>query len=269
MQRHLLLTVLGVSLVSAAWGQSDTRLTLERSESTIEIVNAGRASDGARSILDLGGCVPEDPEALTSLFYAPASAVTATIRQEDGSEAVVRAPLVRLVRPADGNEEEVLEALDATVTFGRPPCLNEVSEAEAPEVVLTQGRTRALGSVFRLDAASDVATLSGPIDLLRRPEGDGLPVNATSDALEHDLASGRSTLTGDVQAVQGERVSQADRLELNEAASEAILTGDPAVSTVGADEVRGAVLRYDLDRNDLVAEGGVTGVFDVATEGDD
>jgi len=33
--------------------------------------------------------------------------------------------------------------------------------------------------------------------------------------------------------------------------------------------VRGAVLRYDLDRNDLVAEGGVTGVFDVATEGDD
>lgn len=255
--------------VTAAWAQSDTRLTLERSESTIEIVNLGRASEGARSILDVRGCQPDAPEALTSLFYAPTSAVTATLRQNDGSETVVSAPLVRLVRPPDGEDQEVLEAIDAEVTFGRPPCLDEVVEPAVPEVVLTQGRTRALGSTFRLDAASDVATLLGPIDLLRQPDADGLPVNATSDALEHDLETGRSTLTGDVTALQGDRVSRADRLELNEAAGEAELTGEPAVSTVGEDEVRGRVLRYDLNRNDLVAEGGVTGVFEVRSEGDD
>lgn len=269
-----------------AAAQSATRLVLERSDATIEIVNAGRGDQGARSILDLAGCV-EGEAVRTNLFYAPVEGVTTRIDDlnEEGQareSTIVEAPLVIVVRPERGDggdiasdenasddvasepsDDETLEALDATATFGRPPCLERVEPADPPTVLLRQGRTSVVGARFFLDRGSDVATMDGPVALTREPQSDGPPVEAEAESLRFDLASGGSTLTGGVRVTAGERVSEADELELDEEAGIAILRGDPAVSRVDQDEVRGRILIYDLETNDVVVEGGVAASFEI------
>lgn len=269
----VLVALLGVLLTATALAQTATRLLLERSDATILIVNAGRADEGARSILALGGCL-DDSTLESNLFYAPGGGVTARIEQDEGEPAVVEAPLVVVVRPersgdADDDQDgddETIEALDATATFGRPPCLETVEAADPPRVTLVQGRTTALGARFFLDRGSDVATMDGPVTLRREPQGDGDPVEADAAALAYDLEAGRSTLTGGVVVRSGGRVSEADRLELDEEAGVAILDGAPAVSRDGADEVRGARLIYDLETNDVVVEGNVEATFEIEGE---
>jgi len=272
----------GLALVTAALAQSATRLVLERSDATIEIVNAGRADRGARSILDLAGCVPGE-DVRTNLFYAPVEGVTTRIEDrseeaedgEAGEPAVVEAPLVIVRRPdrdaSEGAEsapadDETLEALDATATFGRPPCLEQVDIADPSNVRLRQGRSDVVGARFFLDRGSDVATMDGPVALTRAPQGDGPSVQAQAETLRFDLGSGGSTLAGGVRVTAGERVSEADELELDEDAGIAILRGDPAVSRVGQDEVRGRRLIYDLETNDVVVEGGVSASFEIGGE---
>jgi lipopolysaccharide export system protein LptA len=278
----------------SARAQTATRLLLERSDAAIEIVNEGRADEGARSILDLAGCVPGE-DLRSNLFYAPTGGVTARIDNQDGEPTVVEAPLVIVLRPeaddedADGaaagpadvaaddaeadaaddaapRDDETLEALDATATFGRPPCLEEVTPAAEPRVGLRQGRSTATGTRFFLDRGADVADLDGPVTLVRTPEGDGPTVEATAEALRFDLDAGRSTLTGTVRVTAGERTSEADALELDEEAGVAILTGDPAVSRSGEDEVSGSRLLYDLETNDVVVEGAVSARFEIEGE---
>jgi lipopolysaccharide export system protein LptA len=266
-------------LIGAAHAQTSTRLLLERAASTIEIVNEGRSDQGARSILDLAGCVPGE-DVRSNFFYAPEGGVTARIVGEDegGEPTVVEAPLVIVRRPEaaeDGpdaaggddapepSDEESLEALDAEVRFGRPPCLEEVTTPAEPRVTLRQGRSTATGSRFFLDRGTDAADLEGPVTLVRTPEGDGPTVEARASSLRFDLDAGRSTLTGDVRVTAGDRTSEAGALELDEEAGVAILTGDPAVSRVGEDEVRGSRLLYDLETNDVVVEGAVEATFEV------
>lgn len=256
-----------------AAAQSATRLLLERSDADIELVNAGRADEGARSILRLPGCEPT-PEDRATFFYAPEGGVTARIVQEEGAPAVVAAPLMIVRQPppdagAEGagagpSDAETLEALDATTGFGRPPCPEGLERADAPEVELTQGRTRVVGRSFFLDRGTDVATMDGPVDLVRTPASGGDVVRADADALTYELEGGRSTLTGGVRVEAGARVSEADTLELDEGAGVAILTGDPAVSRAGSDEVKGRRLRYDLETNDVVIEGNVEGTFELS-----
>ena len=273
-------------LLGAAHAQTSTRLLLERATSTIEIVNEGRSDQGARSILDLAGCVPGE-DVRSNFFYAPEGGVTARIVGEDesGEPTVVEAPLVIVRRPEtpdDGEgpsgegpssegdadvetpaDEESLEALDAEVRFGRPPCLEQVTTPAEPRVTLRQGRSTATGSRFFLDRGTDAADLEGPVTLVRTPEGDGPTVEAQASSLRFDLDAGRSTLTGDVRVTAGDRTSEANALELDEEAGVAILTGDPAVSRLGEDEVRGSRLLYDLETNDVVVEGAVEATFEV------
>jgi len=255
-----------LAVPSWALAQTATRLLLQRSDATIEIVNSGRADQGARSILELSGCVAD--ESLSSnLFYAPLGGVTARIEQHDAQPAVVEAPLIVVLRPSDGGDadpdQETIEALDADATFGRPPCLDRVEPAEPPQVVLRQGRTTAIGGRFFLDRDSDVGTMDGPVVLTRQPESDGPPIEANASSLRFDLTAGRSTLTGEVRVTAGERVSEANQLELDEDGGVAVLTGDPAVSREGDDEVRGARLIYDLETNDVVVEGSVSASFEI------
>jgi len=255
-------------MAGAAAAQTATRLQLERSDADIELVNAGRADEGARSILRLPGCEPT-PDDRATFFYAPGGGVTARIVQEEGEPAVVAAPLMIVRQPpavegADGpSDAETLEAIDATTGFGRPPCPEGLERAEAPEVELVQGRTRVVGRDFFLDRGADVATMAGPVRLVRTPASGGDVVRADAEALRYDLDGGRSTLTGGVRVEAGDRISEADTLALDEGAGVAILSGDPAVSRAGDDEVRGRRLRYDLETNDVVIEGNVEGTFEL------
>lgn len=268
----------GLAGSGVAQAPSATRLLLERSDATIEIVNAGRADEGARSILSLAGCL-DDASLESNLFYAPGGGVSARIEQQDGEPADVAAPLIVVVRPgaaedeaggeADGGEaddDETLEALDVTATFGRPPCLASTEPADPARVTLEQGRTTATGARFFLDRQTDVATMDGPVTLRRTPQGEGDPVDADATALEYNLSTGRASLTGDVEVRSGGRVSSADRLELDEEAGVATLYGSPAVSREGEDVVRGERLIYDLETNDVVVEGGVEATFELEGE---
>lgn len=277
----------GLAGSGVAQAPSATRLLLERSDATIEIVNAGRADEGARSILSLAGCL-DDASLESNLFYAPGGGVSARIEQQDGEPADVAAPLIVVVRPgaaedeaggeagdgeagdgeADGeaDDDETLEALDVTATFGRPPCLASTEPADPARVTLEQGRTTATGARFFLDRQTDVATMDGPVTLRRTPQGEGDPVDADATALEYNLSTGRASLTGDVEVRSGGRVSSADRLELDEEAGVATLYGSPAVSREGEDVVRGERLIYDLETNDVVVEGGVEATFELEGE---
>lgn len=259
---------------SAALAQTATRLQLSRSDARIEIVNAGLASDGARSILDLGGC-QVDATLSSFFFYAPAAEVVTTIDPVDASRTVVTARLVTVLRPErdedtgdgeDVNEDETIVAQDATATFGRPPCAQDVVDAVPPTVRLTQGRTDVVGTSFRLEGGADEATLAGPIRLVRAPDGDAAEVRASADTLRFDVDAGRSTLVGNVVVEAEDRVSRADSLELDEDAGVAVLVGSPAVSTKGDDEVRGERLIYDLDTNDVVIEGSVSGTIAIGSD---
>lgn len=279
--------------VGLALAQTANTVTLERSDATIRLVNEGRADEGARTLLNVRGCAA-DESVRTSTFYAPEGGVTARITQnEGGDETVVYAPLMTVQEPAateggsvateeaadgdegavpdgepsdgpaEGSDEATIEALDATTTFpGRPPCPEETVTAEDPSVRLVQGRTSVVGGRFFLDRGTDVATMDGPVSLTRSADEGGQDVEAQARSLRFDLESDRSTLSGGVTVRSGDRVSEADELELDEAAGLAILRGSPAVSRAGDDVVRGERLLYDLETNDVTVEGGVSATFD-------
>jgi len=165
----------------------------------------------------------------------------------------------------DAGDEETVELYGGRVTFDRPGCIAEVDADDARPVELRQGRTTVLGGRFFLDRGTDVATMDGPVTLTRAPaEGDDRPpLEATAGEMTFDVERERATLIGGVVVTSGERVSEADRLELDEAAGVALLTGSPAVSRRGADEVRGNALRYDLETDEVVATGAVSATFEV------
>jgi len=165
----------------------------------------------------------------------------------------------------DAGDEETVELYGGRVTFDRPGCIAEVDADDARPVELRQGRTTVLGGRFFLDRGTDVATMDGPVSLTRAPaEGDDRPpLEATAGEMTFDVERERATLIGGVVVTSGERVSEADRLELDEAAGVALLTGSPAVSRRGADEVRGNALRYDLETDEVVATGAVSATFEV------
>lgn len=267
--------VLLASLLAAGAGaQSNPRVTLQRADATLTIVNEGRSAEGARSVLNLAQCGEEGR--VPSYFYAPGAGVTLRMEPAEAeAPTVVRAPLMILTRPADddgdGGEEgdagETIEGLDAEATFGRPPCLEEVTRADPSEVRLEQGRTTVTGARFFLDEEADVATMDGPVALQRRAEGDAPALEADAESLRFDLGEDRTVLRGGVEVRTEERVSEADELELDEAAGLAVLRGDPAVSRSGDEVLRGRTLIYDLDGDDVVAEGDVDATFELDEDG--
>jgi lipopolysaccharide export system protein LptA len=184
---------------------------------------------------------------------SPAPAATPAAAPDDASD------------PSDADDEETVELYGGRVTFDRPGCIAEVDADDARPVELRQGRTTVLGGRFFLDRGTDVATMDGPVTLTRAPvEGDDRPpLEATAGEMTFDVEREQATLIGGVVVTSGERVSEADRLELDEAAGVALLTGSPAVSRRGADEVRGNALRYDLETDEVVATGAVSATFEV------
>lgn len=218
---------------------------------------------------------------LTNVFFGPVPGFVETSFEETvllSQVAVVRVPRERAAEAGTDDaaandaatadaaaDDETVELYGGLVSFDRPGCIAGVDAADARPVELRQGRTTVLGDRFFLDRGTDVATMDGPVTLTRTPaEGDGgPPLEATAGEMTFDVERERATLIGAVVVTSGERVSEADRLELDEAAGVALLTGSPAVSRRGADEVRGNELRYDLETDEVVATGAVSATFEV------
>lgn len=249
-------------LVQPAIAQSGTTLRIVREDSTMVITNEGQAQDGARTVGNLPAC---EEGVLTTIFYGPGDGVLMVIDDETTLRSSVA--IIRQAQEAGEGEEgrETVELLDGTVTFAqRPPCIEEFEPAGEPSVRLEQGRTTILATRFFLDEETDIANLSGPVDLTRAAgQEDEEELVASSDEMTYDLSTDRSTLTGNVVVVSGDRRSEAHELELDEAAGIALLRGTPAVSREGDDEIRGETLIYYLDSNDVIVQGNVGGTLEI------
>lgn len=293
------IVAIGAAVAAFALAQGLPTVTVERSDRSIVVEQRTTGAEGARTVLANRNC---EEGVLTNLFFGPVPGYVVT--RFDATELTSQLAIVRVPRPAtDGGDavaapdeaaavspeetadvapdtaaddvanepaaDETIELLGGTATFDRPGCLEAVDPRGARAVELLQGRTTVRGARFFLDRGTDVATMDGPVALTRRAEGGGPALEATADALEFDVSDERATLTGAVTITSGDRVSTAGRLELDEVAGVAILTGSPAVSRRGPDEVRGDVLRYDLETDDVVVVGNVSASFEVDLGEDD
>lgn len=263
-------------LLNLAWGQSEPvasgeplatpssgqpRVTVSRGERTIEVVQGTAGRDGARTVLANRNC---EPGVLTNIFYGPVAAFVQT--RIDDTNLRSQIAIVRIPQAAgDGpREDETVELIGGSLVFNRPGCIETLERVASLPVTLWQGRTRINGSRFFLDRATDVAEMAGPIDLERvSAYRDGDVLRATAESMTYDLAREASTLIGLVVVTSAERVTEADRLELDEAEGTALLTGSPAVSRRGDNEIRGATLRYDLETDEVVAIGSVSATFEI------
>lgn len=262
MARRAVAAALLSSLTVVVLAQTTPTLRVVRDDSTMVITNEARADQGARNILNL----PCEEGLRVSVFYGPPNEVRMLI----DDETVLRSSLA-IIRRAEGageeEERETIELLDGTATFaGRPACLESFEEETPARVLLEQGRTTIVGSRFFLDEGADVATMDGPIELVREPEGDAQELTASASSLRYDLETDRSNLSGGVMVQAGDRVTEGDSLELDEQAGLATVVGSPAVSREGEDEIRGSVLLYYLDSNDVVIVGGVEGTLEIELE---
>jgi lipopolysaccharide export system protein LptA len=254
-----LILVLAATVLGSALAQTATTVTVEREDATFTIRNLGLSADGARSFFQNPNC---DEEARLDIFYAPSPGVIET-EVDDGTLMTSGVAIIRRPRDegADG-DRETIELFSAEMTFDRPRCPDEVTPLDSPPVTLTQGRTVVVGSRFLLEPGSDVGNMAGPVSLERAAEGDSPALTGMADELTFDLESDRTTLIGGVTLLSEGRTSEAERLELDEEAGVAILTGNPARSTEEGNVLEGSRLIYYLDTNDVVVEGDVRGLVE-------
>lgn len=254
----LLLALAGAGAVLA---QTNTTFTIKRDDAEMIVTNLGRAADGARTIGNNRNC--SEGERLT-IVYAPSPGHVET-RVED---ALLTSRLAVITTPEGADAEageETLELSDEEVTFSRPGCIEERAPAATPAVQLLQGKTTVTGTRFFLDREADSGVMSGPIALERGEEGEE-PLRATADAMEFAVGAQRATLTGNVSVTSEDRTTTGDRLELDEDAGTAVLTGNPARSVKGSDVLSGNRLLYYLDSDDVVVLGNVSGELEVELE---
>ncbi len=281
-----------LAIGAVAWAQGLPTVTVTRGDRRIVVEQRATGAAGARTVLANRNC---EADVLTNLFYGPVAGFVVTRVDETtlvsqfakvrvpgpAAPAAVPAPPAADAATQDTADEalattagdataddETIELLGGTATFDRPGCLDTLDPEGALPVELRQGRTSVTGTRFFLDRGTDLASMDGPVVLTRTAADDAPPLEATAAGLTFDVGTESATLTGDVVVTSGERVSHAERLELDEAAGVAILTGAPATSRRGDDEVRGTTLRYDLETNDVVVVGGVSASFEVDVAGD-
>ena len=257
----LALLLAATSAASAQDGDAgnEKRLTVEREDTTVVVVQEAQSATGARFLLRNRNCAED---VFTSLFYAPPPGENRTVLDGD-TTLISRLVIVEEPRENGGAGQQTLELRDVDVVFSRAGCIESTEPVDDPRVELRQGRTVVTGSRFFLDQGTDLGTMDGPVALERAAEGASPALSATADALELDVDTEVTTLVGNVSIESEERVSEASRVELREAEGLAVLTGSPARTRQGEDAIEGSTLLYYLDTNDVVVVGGVKGSFEL------
>jgi len=253
----------GMMLLGVVLGQSAPTLTIEREDATIVITQRAQSAAGARFVPGNKNC---EEGILTSIFYGPPPGFIETVIDNTrltSTAAIIRAPRENGGGEGQGKDQQTIDLFGGSVNFNRPGCPEEITRSEEATVTLEQGRTMVHGSSFFLDRGTDIGHMAGPVTLERAAAGEASALEASADALELNVATERSTLSGNVRVVSGERVSEAEALELNEDEGLAIMTGNPARSREGDNVLEGMRLLYYLDSNDVVVVGNVRGTLEV------
>lgn len=244
-------------LDSAAEPLGSFRLT--RNDRIIEVQQFAPQAEGGQFRTNVPDC---EPDLRLSTVFAPSPyAVVTRIADTSIVSQVVLAR--RPPREEGGEDRQTLEMFGGTLEMSENFCPQNVERSGQPDVFIVQGRTTVSGTDLLYDNATGLANLSGPVDLQRTGEDGQPPITATSQRLVFNVDTDLSTLEGDVEVISDKRTSHADTLELNEAEGVAVLHGNPARSTEGANVLEGSTLLYFLDSDDVVVVGGVTGTLEL------
>ena len=259
MRSSVSLVILSFSLLLFWAAAQDTRpqLTIDRDDSEIRVIQNSEGASGAEFLASNPGC---EEDADIGVVYAPAPGFVETL--VDNTRITSTVALLR--RPKDSDGGETLELFDGTLELDDNFCPTNVQRTEEA-VTVTEGRTTTTGRTFFYDNATGIGDMDGPINLARDEEGDSPALTARSRSLAFDVDSDLTTLQGGVEVASEGRTSRAERLELDEEAGFAMLTGSPATSRDEEGEVSGERIEYDLDSNDVVVSGNgnVRASFDI------
>lgn len=240
---------------------------LSHQDRVIEVQQFAPQAEGGQFRTNVPNC---EPGLRMSTVFAPAPYMVVTRVAETSivSQVVLARRPEQREPGAEAESQEppagdTLNMFAGSVAVDEVFCPTETVRSGAEEVYIIQGRTLISGTELLYDNATGLAELDGPVSLLRQADGEGPEIVASSESLSFDVETDLSTLVGDVMVQSATRTSYADSLVLDEEAGLATLTGSPARSVEGADEIQGEVLLYYLDTDDVVVEGGVSGTIEL------
>lgn len=235
----------------------------------IKIENTGRDEQTAAL-----ACTPQEDDPPTTptqvVYYTPASTgVVVTV-----DENVITGALAVITQQPDGqggtkSDGRVEMSAGSAKVLDEPPANAKTflercgvlltSEVKPDTVRVTQGKTRLSGSKLVYDESDGIARVEGPITFERED------LRGKSERIEVDVEKETTTLVGSVELRDGDRVSTAARVEYDDANSVAILRGTPdapAESTTPKETIRAQTIRYNLDTDEIVVQGKITGKFE-------
>ena len=184
---------------------------------------------------------------------------------------LIVAPLSLVTQKEGGDGHIEVSAGTARFLDDPPPgasdqlsrCAVEATPKTLPDTVnVTQGKTQLKGSKLVYDDSDGVARINGPITFSRQNKNSTL--TGGSSTIEVNVDDKTTTLVGNVTLKDGDRTSSAGRVEYDDAANVAILTGtpdSPAVSVTPDQTLTASVIRYNLDTGSVVAVGPIGGEF--------
>ncbi|MDZ7703491.1 MAG: LptA/OstA family protein [Trueperaceae bacterium] len=232
------------------------QLRINRNDRVIRVVQNAPSAEGGEFRLN-ARC---EEGIRYGTVYAPAPYEVETFV----NDARITSQIVIEKRPGGSEDESRLELFGGTLTIDDATlCPTDIAESETADVTIFEGRTTTTGSRFNYNNAQGLGTLIGPITLERTAEGESPALSATSQSLDIDVDQDVTVLQGGVQLTSGDRVSAAETVEFDEQAGMAVLRGDPAESRDGDNVVRGQIIEYDLDSNDVVVREGISASFEL------
>ena len=230
---------------------------IERGDNTITAIKYG--PDEAGLSID---CLPNDndPDRITtSVFYDLEPYLVHVLVDK----SIIRAPVVIAKKKERGDGQ--LEAFNGSATRRSDDgCLPIIKKDLKPNsIFVEQGKTKLTGSSLEYSEETGLAVIAGPITF-ERPQAAGSTLRGSSERITIDVDKEKFFLEGNVKLESKCRSSLADRVEYDDRENRAILFGKPAISkrSDGSDEIRAERLEYNLETNDVVLEGEITGVFD-------
>lgn len=167
------------------------------------------------------------------------------------------------LEPEKKAEKETLEMFGGSLEFTRTRCPENTQASTAADVTVEEGRSTITGSKFFYNNATGIGDMAGPINLEREAKGDSPALTGTSDTMEFNVDEDLTILKGNVEVKSDGRVSKADTVEFDEQSSLAILLGNPATSNKDNDVVKGNVITYYLDSNDVVVDKNIQANFEL------
>lgn len=207
-------------------------------------------------------CQPEesDPKQVTRSFFADVKPYFVHVFIDKN---IIRAPLITATKESRGDGQ--LKAVNGSAKILNPEtCEIELKPDPKPNTVFVeQGKTKLSGSSLIYSQESGIGVIAGPITFAR-PQAGGNILRGSSEKITVDVDNEKTFLEGNVKLESKCRSSIADRVEYDDRENLAILYGNPAISKRldGSDEIKADRLEYNLETNDVVLNGSISGVFD-------